>query len=460
MSLPNFFLLVRRKPLLALIGIAIVLRVAAALYLGNAVEDSPGIYDQISYHNLALRVIDGHGFSFAENWWPATAANAPTAHWSFVYTLFLAVVYVVAGPYPVVARLIQAIVVGVLMPLLLFRIGSQLLPDTDEGQRSGRSGPGWINGRNLGLAAAAIGAIYIYFVYYAAALITESFYIVALLWVFDLSLRLSRGGQASRRQWLLLGVALAAAVLLRQLILLFVPVLLLWLWWAARPRLAYLLLPVIVVVLAILPWTVRNYLAFEQFVPLNTNAGFVFFWGNHPIYGSRFVPILTPEMGTYASLIPPELRALDEAALDRALLKLAITNIVAEPGRFLLLSLSRIPHYFVFWPSAESGMISNVSRVGSFGLFLPFMLAGLLLSWRYSQGRLAARSRSPFFVLYLFVAFYTAIHVFSWTLVRYRLPVDAVLLLFAGLALLSIGQRLASAHFLARTGSQERSLRI
>jgi hypothetical protein len=455
MSLHFFYTSVRRRPLLAIIIVAVVARVAAALYLGNTVADNPGVYDQISYHNLALRVTAGHGFSFGETWWPATAANEPTAHWSFIYTVYLALIYTIVGPYPVAARVIQAVIAGVLLPWLLYRIGRQLLPD------AGHPAPVtvWVNGRNLGLAAAAIGAVYIYFVYYAGALITESFYMAALLWALDLALRLSRGDGERRGAWLQLGVALAIAVLLRQLFLLVVPFLLLWIWWVARPRARLLLIPLLIIMAAIVPWTARNYLAFDQFVLLNTNAGFAFFWGNHPIYGTRFVPILTPEMGSYASLIPNELRVLDEAALDRALLRLAIKNIVADPGRFLLLSLSRIPHYFVFWPSASSGLISNVSRVGSFGLFLPFMVYGLILSWRRSEGRLAGRVRSPFFLLYLFAVIYTAIHIFTWTLIRYRLPVDAVLVLFAGLALLQIGQGLANTTVFARVHSPEQTAR-
>jgi 4-amino-4-deoxy-L-arabinose transferase-like glycosyltransferase len=442
---------VLRQPLWVILFVSVLLRVLAALYLGNTVQDQPGIFDQISYHNLALRLVAGYGFSFGSNWWPATAADAPTAHWSFLYTLYLAAVYTLFGPHPLVARLLQAVAVGVLMPWLLYRIGCRLLPEWPEQQDNGRSLPPWLRGHTLGLAAAALAAIYIYFVYYAAALVTESFYIVALLWVFDQSLQISQSAETRPRQWLLLGVALAIAVLLRQLVLLVIPFLLLWLWWVTqprpvRPRPAWLLLPLLVVVLAILPWTVRNYLAFDQFVLLNTNAGFAFYWGNHPVHGNRFVPILTAEMGSYYSLIPPELLHLDEAALDKALLKRAVTGIAADPGRFLVLSLSRIPHYFVFWPSADSGTISNVSRVGSFGLFLPLMIYGLFLSWRYAAAAAAGWSRSPFFLLYLFVAVYTAIHVFTWTLIRYRLPVDAVLLLFAGLALLELSSRL-QAHF-------------
>jgi hypothetical protein len=43
-------------------------------------------------------------------------------------------------------------------------------------------------------------------------------------------------------------------------------------------------------------------------------------------------------------------------------------------------------------------------------------------------------------LVWLFMAVYTAVHLASWANVRYRLPVDAVLLIFAGLAIARIGQ--------------------
>ena len=36
----------------------------------------------------------------------------------------------------------------------------------------------------------------------------------------------------------------------------------------------------VVTTLLISPWTIRNYYAFGTFVPLNTNAGFAFYWGD------------------------------------------------------------------------------------------------------------------------------------------------------------------------------------
>lgn len=430
------------RPLAAILVVAVLLRAAAALYLGNTVEVLPGTFDQVSYHTLAMRVLHGHGFSFEGAWWPMTAPGAPTAHWSFLYTLYLAAVYALFGPNPLVARLLQAVIVGILQPWLAYRIGRRLF------------------GKRAGLLAAAFTAIYIYFIYYAATLMTEPFYITALMAALLLLLQLrdNRAGSDTRPA-VGLGLALGTAVLLRQLFLVFIPFLLLWLWvirlidmpkgtaagtdgTPAHRLAAYLrnggapwrpsLIVTGLVILMILPFTVYNYGRFDRFVLLNTNAGYAFFWANHPVYGTKFEGILPPELGTYQDLIPPELRRLDEPALEQALLARGLGFVRDDPGRYLLLSLSRIPVYFMFWPSAESGMVSNVSRVGSFGLFLPLMLAGLF----YSLANRAVRRRSfgDASLLLLFAGLYTALHLLSWALVRYRLPVDAILLIYAGLA--------------------------
>lgn len=420
-----------------ILALAVLLRLGAAFYVGDTVEALPGTADQLSYHHLALRLLGGHGFTFGEPWWPLTAAGAPTAHWSYLYTFYLALVYLLFGPHPLAARLIQAALVGLLQPYLAFWLGRRVFSV------------------KVGLFAAALTAIYPYFVYYAATLMTEPFYITAILAALSFAILLNQALQseagADRRQTLsyalALGVTLSVTVLLRQLFLLFVPVMFLWIWMANRWRISRRLLVSAltsgaVLILFILPFTIYNYQRFQRFVLLNTNAGFAFFWANHPIYGSRFIPILPPEMGSYGDLIPQELRKLDEAALDQALLREALGFIGQDPARYVRLSISRIPAFFMFWPSADSDLISNVARAGGFGLLLPFIVYGLGRAFvpkppvqRFSLGL-------PSNLLLLFVLFYTLIHLLSWALVRYRLPVDAVFMIYAGLAFTDLSERL------------------
>jgi 4-amino-4-deoxy-L-arabinose transferase-like glycosyltransferase len=377
-----------------------------------------------------LRVVSGHGFTFGEAWWPATAAGAPTAHWSYLYTGYLILIYKVFGLTPLAARIIQAVIVGLLQPYLAYRIARYLFNPV------------------TGLAAAILTAIYTYFIYYSATLMTEPFYIVAILASLWISMRMvarmtvdDPGSSTSRGQenlWLglWLGLTLGIAVLMRQLFLLVIPFVFIWIWWASGKRMwRSLLISGITIVLMVLPFTYFNFQRFERFVLLNTNAGYALFWSNHPIYGTNFVPILTDEMGSYHELIPEELLSLDEAALDQELLKLGIGFIVDDPLRYLALSISRIPPYFIFWPSSSSSLISNISRVSSFGIMLPFMLYGL---YRSFVNRVKPLVKQPLFLLYMFIVIYSGIHILTWTLVRYRLPVDAVLVIFAGLAIVDL----------------------
>ena len=427
---------VRERPLLPIILISVFLRAAVVFAMGDTVVELPGIFDQVSYHNLALRVLGGHGFSFGELWWPITPANAPTAHWSFLYTLYLVLVYSVFGPHPIVARIIQAILVGILHPYITYRLGEKLF------------------NKNIGIIAAAIVAFYVYFFYYGAALMTEPFYITAILFSLWFSVQLSENTDQRRdvTLGLALGLSLAITLVLRQVFLLFIPFLFLWIWIARFRRSRSLvpfvkrvpLLPTILaftlIVVCILPVTLYNYQRFGRFVLLNTNSGYAFFWGNNPIYGTKFIPILsTPE---YRAMIPEEVRHLDEAALDQELLKRGIQFVMDDPMRYIQLSLSRISPYFMFWYSSESSTLSNISRIGSFGIFLPFMLYGLFLGIKNGKGFWNLLF-SPSGLLILFALVYSGAHILTWTLIRYRLPVDAVLIPFAALALGDVLQWLA-----------------
>jgi Dolichyl-phosphate-mannose-protein mannosyltransferase len=424
------------------VAAAVALRLGSAIYQGATIQALPGVADQISYHSLALRVVEGHGFSFATPWWPATRAGEPTAHWSFLYVLFLSAVYLVAGPVPLIARLVQAVIVGVVHPWLAWRIGRRLFNST------------------VGLVSAALTAFYGYFVFYAGSLVTESLYFVATLWALDaataIGCRVRDGAPISRRHWMWLGLAMAVTVLLRQAFLLMVPVILTWIFWqlrrhrraaspaaSLRTALGGPAMSLVVLGVCVLPWTIRNYQAFGDFVLLNTNAGFVLFWGNHPVHGTSFIPILPGGALNYGALLPKDLTALNEAQLDRTLLRRGAGFIAADPGRYVRLSISRAREYFKFWPSAESSRASNLVRVLSFGVVFPFMVLGaaLMVVRRWQQAAHPEGVR----LLLLVAVLYSVVHLLTWTLVRYRLPVDAITMPIAASAVVAVYRGLAAA---------------
>src|SRR3990172_3823216 len=108
---------------------------------------------------------------------------------------------------------------------------------------------------------------------------TEPFFITLVLAGLYLTILIARrstsamtdlpAGQAMRLS-LLLGLVLGSAVLLRQLILLFVPILFVWLAWARRRQNLKLTLAIVlgasfVVVVMILPFSIYNPTPFPHF---------------------------------------------------------------------------------------------------------------------------------------------------------------------------------------------------
>ena len=174
--------------LVAILMIAVIVRILAAFYLGDEVSALPGIHDQISYNALAQSLLAGKGFSFNQNWYPFTPAHAQTAHWSFIYPIFLTSIYKITGNHPLAARLVQGIIGGVLISLLLYLIGRRLFD------------------RSVGLIAAAIGAIYAYYIYYNVALMTETFFIITMLLSIYICLQIKEKSTLIR--WIALGLSL------------------------------------------------------------------------------------------------------------------------------------------------------------------------------------------------------------------------------------------------------------
>ncbi|NOZ06355.1 MAG: glycosyltransferase family 39 protein [Chloroflexi bacterium] len=429
------------RTLLLIVGVAIALRVAVALLMGNRVDPLPGIYDQISYSALAQRVATGHGFSFDRAWYPFSKANEPTAHWSFLYTLYLSAFYWLLGYHPFVPRLVQAIAVGLLTPLLTYRLGRRLF------------------GHHVGLVAAAWSAVYGYLVYYSGALFTEPFYIIVVLWAFDRAFRIADTDKPTLFDWIALGVAVGIATLLRQVFLLFAPFLFAWIWWSRRQMpddrqqmaddgregivhrpssVVGLVLTTLVVAAFILPWTIRNYRAYGHFLFLNSNGGYFMYSANDPANAVHF-------SSTYVATIPGEWRQYNEAELDQRLWRQGMAFFLQDPTRSLRLVGYKAAAFYKFWPSSASSLPSNINRVLSFGLYLPFLLYGL---YRAIVNCQLSIDNCPFAaLLLLFGIVYPAIHLLSWSMIRYRVPVDAVLMPFAALGLLAVAERVLPASW-------------
>lgn len=398
--------------LVSILALAFALRIAVALWLGDKMEvlGAGGTHDQISYDMLAYRVANGYGFTFPVSWYPWVPPNTPTSYYSGSMVLHLAILYRVFGYHPLVARILYAFL-GTIVVYLVYRLGRRLF------------------GESAGLFAAFCAAIYSYLILYSATLLTEIPFILFLLLAINSAYEVAQ--KNNRLHLCILSLALAGAMLFRMAVFPFVLILLAWVYFSgrkgARPvKLWHLLIPLMVIACAIAPWTIRNYLLFDRFMLLESQFGHVLWNSNHPEQGTDF-------RGSWVAEIPSELRNLNEADLTNELLHRAVTNILTDPGRFALLTLSRVKYFFTFWPTTDSSLSSNLGRVLSTGILVPFMLVGLALSiprWKLVLP------------LYLFLVVHLSVYLISWVMIRYRIPADTVLLIFAGLALSRIARTL------------------
>ncbi len=425
-----------RRRLLILLVSSVLARLAVALYLGRDIDAPPMLTDQRSYHALAIRLVEGQGFSFAGGWYPFAPADTPTAFWSFLYSLFLAAIYALLGPQVLAARVVQAVLAGVLLPYAVYRLAQRVFPDRAE----------------LAAWSLVLAAAYAYFILYAATLMTESLYIVCLLWSLRVALDIGaafRGGRAvPRRAPWELGLSLGLAALLRQAILPWVPVLflyLVWCGWRARgskkagpgATVAWrrvcgpLAISGLILLGCILPFTVRNYVVYDSFLLLNSNTGYAMYSAQHPMHGDRFDEFA-------AAPLPEDLRGqgLNEAQLDRELLRRGIRFILDEPVRYVRLCLSRVRAYFSLLPGEDTTPLHAVGRFAALGAYAPLWLYGAYLALR--RPALRAHLGLPL----LFMAFYTLMHVLTWAMVRYRLPVDAVAMPLAAVAVDDLWRRM------------------
>jgi len=394
----------------AILAVALLLRVAAALYLGNDISGLSGAHDEKTYSMLGQRFAAGYGMTFPENWYPWIEANTPQSYFSYTISLFLAGIYTLFGYHPVAARLIMALM-GTGIVWMLYLVGRRLFNEP------------------IALTAAAIAACYAYLIFYGVTLVTETPFTLAVLIALYLAMRMRSGEVTGFGAWVLLGVVLAVAVLLRMAVIFFVPILLLWLYFAIRKHtnIFILAVPLVVVALAVLPLAIRNWLLWHQFLLLESQFGHVFWNGNHPDHLGNFHPFKVFP-------IPADVLALkNDVLITNALLRMGIHNVLANPGDFMMLTLTRLREFFLFWPTEDSTLAANVLRVGSFGVIVPFALYGFIINLRRFQ------ELAP---IYLFFLVHTGIYAVTWTMIRYRVPLDPFFILFAAHTLSLLYHRL------------------
>jgi 4-amino-4-deoxy-L-arabinose transferase-like glycosyltransferase len=276
-----------------------------------------------------------------------------------------------------------------------------------------------VAGRHVGFLAGAMAALYPVLVWHSAHFWSEVLLLPLLWWGFERVLAADAGGRpgAAAAGGLLVGLA----SLTRETVLYFAPLLALWLAWrrpGGRARAAAFLLAC---ALAVLPWTVRNYLVFGSPVPVATRGNLMLLLGNT----DRPWQEVVEEYGALGPVEGPR-RALAQA----------LREAVSHPPGWYPRKLFR--EMAAFWGvnnlsvihlqyQAYGPLSAGTVRLASALTVVPY-LALVALAVVGLAGTRLDRER---LLLLGFALGYTLLHAAAFGFPRFRLPLLPVLFLLA-----------------------------
>ncbi len=167
------------------------------------------------------------------------------------------------------------------------------------------------------------------------------------------------------------------------------------------------------------PWWIHNYKSYGSFVRFNLAFGMVLYAGNNPLnttgggnIGEDF------ETKAFDHIADP-------VAHDRAMRDAAVRYMIENPYRTLELAALKFTRIWRLWPHHDS-YSSRSAAIVTFLSFAPVCLFALiyLLGWGWRD---ALRISPPV----LFIGYCTAIHMLLLGTIRFRLPFEPYLVMFA-----------------------------
>jgi 4-amino-4-deoxy-L-arabinose transferase-like glycosyltransferase len=326
------------------------------------------------------------------------------------------------------ARIVQALI-GTLIVGLIGVVAAQL----------------W--GRRASLVSMGLAAIYLPLILVGGSVMSEPLF--AALMLGALAAALAHRGSAHRMRWALLAGLLAGLAILTRanagvlLLPLAIAV------WDLRPRFSArsLVAPVALVLVAIVavsPWTIRNAKVFHSFIPVSTQAGSAL----AGTYNDQAAHDRENPASWRALFHIPEYQALHnrrgeipEPVLEQMLRKRALRYVREHPGYVakvgLWSTLRMLDLASLQWSRHTASTISVSAHWAVAGVVCFWLFALLALAGAFTR---AAR-RTPWFVWAMPLLLYLGVVFLVVETPRYRTGIDPFLVMLAALALTSLWQR-------------------
>ena len=377
--------------------------------------DLPLVGDPTDYHRHAVSIAAGDGYPPTV----ATPAGGPSAIRPPAFPYLLGGVYAVTGESETVGRIVQALLGTAVVVLTMF-VALRLF------------------GRPTAIVVGVMAALFPPLVIDGATLLSEplfvAFELLAILAV--LAFRRANGmGWAA-----LAGVLIGLAFLTRANALVLLVVLAFAVWAPDRRRgLRSLRAPAVLLACALLvvvPWTIRNAVEFDRFIPVSTQDGYTLAGTYNATSRDRDGLWITANADPTIAALLERSRDLDEAELNVKLRTAARRFALDHPAYVVEVAANNLLRLFNLGGTAYQrdvarlghGLGPDWAKLMTFSLF-PFLLLALA-----GAATRAARG-APRWIWAIPLLLLTTVFVLASN--RHRAAIDPFILILAGLALVS-----------------------
>lgn len=368
--------------------------------------------DELDYNTLAINLVTQQQYVSVDGDpdWPQARSLRPP-----VFPLYLALVYRVFGLENYTAVRIGQSIIGALLCVVLYILAKRSFDD------------------RTGLLAGFMASVYPYLVFFSSQLRPDLLYLLCiyssavLFMAFIETRRLVIG--------IIVGICWGITALIRSDWLLTMPFFFIWgvlRLGKNRQELLNLLAVFAVTLAVVLPWTWRNYLVHNAFVPISTNLGVTVAGTNNPAIVKD--PIrrghwLSPKD---TAQFTGDLSGLSEVERDKAQVQYAVTFVQQNPMDFLTLGIWRlVRHWHLYYPTTHNSLPELATLVF---YFIVLFLAILGTFRLFILGRMTG---FMYFTFVLFI-FTNIVAFFIRGGTRFRLIIDSSLIILASYAIISI----------------------
>jgi 4-amino-4-deoxy-L-arabinose transferase-like glycosyltransferase len=378
-------------------NIVLIFMFALTVRLGYIAALKPNAYagDSYSWEKPALNMLAGENYG---------EARRPP-----LYPLLLTAVYFLFGHSIMALQIIQS-VIGSLTCAAVYLIGRTLFSQLP------------------GIIAAVLAGFYPYSVFYTGMILSETLYafmitatILAVIRTID---------SFNYWNWLITGVFLALTSLCKPVFLIFIPFYIVWFIFSEKGS-SYSIkagaIALLGMAMTVLPWTFRNYSYYGGFLLISTGAHDFWMTNNDMAMQLETLPEMDESAPEKWNWFPKEkheeiakLPALDA---EKVFLKDGLAWVGNNTNKFAWLLWRRFLHFWRLWPTMAARRDKLIAKFTS-GIYLPLAWIGMALSIKN------IRKKSAILIV-LFVSI-TMGHLLFATMIRYRVPIDPLVLVFTG----------------------------